>query len=66
MKSLEEETKDLQSQDEQVLPFTFLCCPLNCLIFFPHSVPCLWMSYDIMAPCFSPGTNHSENLQYEQ
>lgn len=37
MKSLEEETKDLQSQDEQVLPFTFMCCPLSCLIFFPHS-----------------------------
>lgn len=66
MKSLEEETKDLQSQDEQVLPLTLLSCPLSCLIFFPHPVPCLQMSYDIMAPCFSPGTNHSENLQYEQ
>lgn len=28
--------------------------------------PPLWMSYDIMALCFSPGTNHSENLHYEQ
>lgn len=66
MKSLEEETKDLQSQDEQVPPSPFLSCPSSCLIFFPHSVPRLCMSYDINAPCFSAGTNHSENLQYEQ
>lgn len=52
MKSLEEETKDLQSQDEQVLPFTFMSCPLSCLIFFPRYVPHLCMSYDIMAPVF--------------
>lgn len=67
MKTLEEEARDLQSQDEQVQLFYMPALSLRMLdVFPPLTVLCLSVSCNSRASCFCPGTNHSESLQYEQ
>lgn len=67
MKTLEEEARDLQSQDEQVQLFYTSAMSLRMLnISPPLTVLCLSVSCNSVATCFCPGTNHSKSLQYEQ
>lgn len=66
MKTLEEEARDLQSQDEQVHFFNALSFRIPVFFFQSLPVVCLSVSCDNVSSCFCPGTNHSQSLQYEQ
>lgn len=65
MKTFEEESKDLQSQDEQVGLLMHFILPILLLLFL--LTPSLGVSCAIITDYhLSLGTNHSESVQYEQ